>query len=81
MYYLALLRDKDEDFLNSLFHPPGTLKRIPSNADEKKADDFKNQWTSASTNALPYLLPVWVPEEIKRRLKTEKIETILGIAG
>jgi hypothetical protein len=81
MYYLAMLRDKNEDFLNSVFRPPNSVKKIASQAEEKQADDFKTQWTTASTNMSPYLLPVWVPEDIKKKLKTEKIEVVLGIDG
>ena len=79
LFYLALLRDKHEDFLNTMFHFP-SVKTWTTAAQDKKAEDFKEQWTGASSNMMPSLLPVWVPPEVKERLgNREKIEAILGI--
>jgi hypothetical protein len=81
MYYLALLRDKDGDFLDSMFlWPPPDPKKEPTPEQEEKAKKFRKKWTDASEKMLPSLLPVWVTQEVQDRLKNgEKIETVLGI--
>jgi hypothetical protein len=82
LYYLALLRDKDEDFLNVMFQPPDLdLRKVQATPKEiEKAREFQDRWTNSSKNMQPSLLPVWLPRDVRDRLRQgEKIEGILGI--
>jgi hypothetical protein len=79
IYHLALLRDQDNDFLNTMFEPPD-VSVFATPAQQHKASEFQGRWLAASSHGQPSLLPVWVSAEVRDRLQGgEKIGQVLGI--